>query len=384
MLWLIALAVLPLLIWLYLLMARGAFWREPYHCAEAATPRTSPRIAAVVPARNEVNFVGRAVTSLLTQRYSGEIHVFLVDDGSTDGTAEAAQRAANEIGQPSRFTVIKGAPLREGWTGKTWAMQQGVERSRDFRPDLYLFIDADIVAEPEGLATLVSIAEAGHDLTSFMVRLHCGNAAERFVVPAFVFFFFMLYPPRWTHDRRRHTAGAAGGCMLVRPDALERAGGIEVIRHEVIDDCALAGVIKRTGGTLWLGMTDLFDSVRPYRLSQLERMVARTAFNQLGHSAAMLVFAVLAMLFTLLAPVGLLFSGYPLAVALAGAAWFLMTFAYLPMVIAYGASPFWALAVPFSSIFYLTATIDSAIKYWTGRGGQWKGRSQDRIKPTEV
>lgn len=383
MLWLTALAALTLLIWLFQLFARGAFWREPYHVLAAGSPATTLRIAVILPARNESAVIEKCLRSLLDQDYAGPVHIFLVDDASTDATASIAQRIADA--HPGRLTIIPSTPLPEGWTGKNWAMHQAVQRVRDFRPDLLFFMDADIAAAPGALSAVVTNAEAGrYDLASCIVRLHCGNAAERFVVPAFVFFFFMLYPPRWVLDRRRPTAGAAGGCVLVRPDALERAGGFEAIRHEVIDDCALARAVKRTGGTIWLGLTDLFDSIRPYGLLELERMIARTAFNQLRHSTAVLIASMLGLLITFVAPVGLLFSGYPLPIALAGAAWFLMTLAYLPMVVFYDASPLWALTLPFTAIFYFVATVDSAIKYWTGRGGQWKGRAQDRIKPTEI
>src|SRR5581483_5345561 len=250
---LIAAGIFSLLIWGYLLLARGQFWRLQ---ADRPLKNTlhSARIAVIIPARNEADVVGHAVTSLLQASGSNTLHIFLVDDGSSDGTARAAQDAAIAAGRPEMLTVIAGQPLPPGWSGKLWAMQQGVERAREFQPEFLLFTDADVVHAPESLATLVSIAEEGsYDLASFMVKLHCESLAEKFLIPAFVFFFLKLYPPKWIADSRHATAGAAGGCILIRPAALQKAGGIEAIRNEVIDDCALAARVKRSGGRLWLG-----------------------------------------------------------------------------------------------------------------------------------
>ncbi|HJX82921.1 MAG TPA: glycosyltransferase, partial [Candidatus Angelobacter sp.] len=222
-------------------------------------------------------------------------------------------------------------------------------------------------------------AESGpYDLVSFMAKLHCKTVAEKFLVPAFVFFFFMLYPPRWIADRQRKTAGAAGGCILIRPEWLERAGGITAIRGEIIDDCALAARVKSAGGNLWLGLAESTKSIRPYRtLSEIGRMISRTAFNQLHHSVWLLIVSIFGLTLTYLAPLLLLFSHHRAAWTCGGLACVAMTTVYLPMVRFYGLSPLWCLTLPLTAIFYMGATLHSAWKFCSGRGGQWKGRMQD-------
>src|ERR1041385_6376729 len=258
---LIAAGVLSLAIWIYLVFARGGFWRiNPATAARQNSASSSPemaspvKIAVIIPARNEADVVGRAVRSLLQQRGAHRIHIFLVDDASTDGTGEAARAAAIAAGQAQNLTVVHVSALPPGWSGKLWAMQQGVEHAVQLVPDFFLFTDADIEHAPDSLATLVSIAHAGpYDMASFMVKLHCQSFAEKLLIPAFVYFFFKLYPPAWIANPRRPDAGAAGGCILIRPAALEKAGGLQAIRQEVIDDCSLAARVKRSGGRLWLG-----------------------------------------------------------------------------------------------------------------------------------
>jgi hopene-associated glycosyltransferase HpnB len=387
---LIAAGVLSLLIWGYLLFARGQFWRVRRTHRRAVDNRPA-RIAVVIPARNEADVVGRAVTSLLQQTGANTLHVFLVDDGSSDGTAQAARDAAKAAGQMAMLTVIEGQPLASGWSGKLWAMQQGVERAREFKPEFFLFTDADIVHAPDNLTTLLAIAEKGpYDLASFMVKLHCETLAEKFLIPAFVFFFFKLYPPNWVADPHRATAGAAGGCILIRPEALRRAGGIEAIRNEVIDDCALAARVKGTGGRLWLGASDTTQSIRPYAgFADIGSMISRSAFSQLQHSAWLLALALIGMAVTYLLPPALVFFGWNgspaglpagLSVALGAAAWLLMALSFFPVLRIYRLSPLWGLALPLMGVFYLGATAHSALRYWSGRGGEWKGRVQDPLK----
>jgi len=371
-----------LLVWLYLLLARGGFWRVKKHLGTVAAlgrEQRSCRVAFVVPARNEAEFIGQSITSLLNQSGNHSIHIFLVDDGSTDRTADVARRAAAKTGKPSDLTVIPGLPLPAGWTGKLWAMQQGIERAKESTPDFFLLTDADILHAPDNLATLIAIAEGGsYDLASFMVKLQCRTLAEKFLIPAFVFFFFKLYTPSWISDPQRKTAGAAGGSILVRPRALERAGGIEAIRGEIIDDCSLAKAVKRQGGRLWLGLTPETVSLRPYKtFAEVGRMISRTAFNQLNHSVLTLFAAFIGLALMYLAPPLLLFTRHPLPITLGALSWLLMTVAYLPMVRFYRLNPLWALALPFAAIFYMGATLHSAFNFWFGRGGQWKGRVQD-------
>lgn len=374
--------ILSVLIWIYLLLGRGGFWRVKKHLTDALpSPQRSYQIAVVVPARNEAEVIGQGLRSLLEQRGSNSIHIFLVDDGSSDGTAEAAQQAAAQVNKSSSLTVIQGSPLPSGWTGKLWAVQQGIERAHGFNPDFFLLTDADILHDSDNLGRLVAIAESGpYDLASFMVKLHCRTIAEKLLIPAFVFFFFKLYPPSWISDPDHKTAGAAGGSILIRPAALERAGGIAAIRSDIIDDCALARVVKRSGGRVWLGLTDATRSLRAYNtVAEIERMIARTAFNQLGHSAWMLILAIMGLTAIYLLPLILLLSTHaPLPIALAATGWLLMSLAYLPMIRFYRLKPFWTLTLPFASMFYMAATLHSAVKFWAGKGGEWKGRAQDR------
>ena len=306
-------------------------------------------------------------------------HIFLVDDASTDSTAQIARDTAASEGKTENLTVLNGQPLPEGWSGKVWAMQQGVERARTLNPKFLLFTDADIIHEPNSISTLAAIAEAGHyDLASYMVRLHCETLAERFLVPAFVFFFFKLYPPQWIANPQRRTAGAAGGCILLRPEALDRFGGLAAIRNEIIDDCALAQKVKHCGGRLWLGLTNSAKSIRAYRsLGEIGQMISRTAFNQLNHSAVLLFLSLLGLAMTYLLPPLLLFSHDWPARVLGATAWLAMTVAYLPMIRFYKSNRLWAMVLPLIALFYIAATLHSALQFWAGRGGEWKGRVQD-------
>lgn len=359
---------------------RGGFWRVSRQFGHRnATRVPAKNIAVVIPARNEAECVGHTITSLLTQHFPAPIHVFLVDDCSTDGTSEIARSAAERLSMNERLTVIRAQSLPAGWTGKMWAVSQGVAKAVQTDPDYLLLTDADIVHGPRTVADLVSIAESqSYDLVSYMVQLACRTTAEKALIPAFVFFFLMLYPPAWIASPKRRTAGAAGGCILIRPGALEKAGGIEAIRNKVIDDCALAAAVKRSGGRVSLWLTRESQSIRSYEtFGEIERMISRTAFNQLNHSAWLLLGTIIGLAITYLAAPLLLLSGEPIPMILGGFAWALMAAAYLPMVRFYHRSPLWALALPAVATFYLCATVDSAVHYWQGRGGRWKGRVQD-------
>jgi hopene-associated glycosyltransferase HpnB len=371
------LAALPLLIWCYLLAFHGGFWRVRLPQADLAAPPR--RVVVVIPARDEADGIGTTIGSLLRQRFAGSLEIVLVDDGSTDGTAEIAAAAAREAGHPERLTVIPGKPLPRGWTGKLWAMSQGTQEALTRQPDFLLFTDADIEHDPDSLASLVAIADGQQrDMVSYMVRLATVTFPERCLIPAFVFFFFMLYPPAWVASDRSRTAAAAGGCVLIRPAALARAGGLEAIRSQIIDDCALAGIVKGSGGRIWLSLTPAARSLRIYgSFGQIGSMIARTAFNQLRHSWLLLAGTLLGLAVTYMAPPLLLLSGNPMAAVLGGLTWLLMATSYLPMVRFYRLSPLWSLALPAIAVFYLGATICSAIQYARGRGGRWKGRSQD-------
>lgn len=372
-------AAVPALIWGYLLLGRGRFWRIGNLIVRpAGVPAAARRVAVIIPARNEAAGIARSIASLLGSA-DGSLHIFLVDDSSADGTALLATQAAVSVGKVASLTVLQGHPLPPGWSGKLWAVSQGIAAARDFAPDFLLLSDADIVHSPATIPSLLDIAESGgYDLVSFMVKLHCRGWAEKMLIPAFVFFFFKLYPPAWISSSRRATAGAAGGCLLIRPQALARAGGMEAIRGEIIDDCALARAVKRSGGKLWLGLTDASASIRPYgSFAEIGRMISRTAFNQLHHSTLLLLGAVVGMAVTYLLPPALLLSRHLAPIALGALAWAFMCAAYLPLVRFYRVNPLWTFTLPLAALFYTGATLHSAVKFWLGRGGQWKGRAQD-------
>ena len=374
-----ALAALSLAIWLYLLLARGGFWRERPPAVLPGLPRW-PDIVAVIPARDEAETIAAAVGSLLRQDYPGRLAVVLVDDHSSDGTAERARAAAQSCGAAGRLTVLAARPLPAGWTGKLWAMEEGLRHVEESGApaEFVLFTDADIAHHPTNLRELAARATAGRcDLVSLMVLLRCRSLAERALVPAFVFFFAMLYPFAWVRDPRRRTAAAAGGCMLARRTALARIGGFAGIRGTLIDDCALAARIK-PGGPVWLGLTAATRSLRPYpRLADIWRMVARTAYTQLGRSPLLLAGTVAAMSVTYLAPPLLTLRGGPAAL-LAGLAWLAMAVAFVPVLRLYRQSPAMAPLLPAIALFYVAATVDSARRHWLGKGGEWKGRVQQR------
>lgn len=367
--------------WLYLIAFRGGFWRLAWRPSAASVPARA--VAVVIPARDEAAVIGPAVSSLVAQRHDGPLRVIVVDDHSSDGTAAAARQTAQRCGAAERLIVLRSAPMPGGWTGKLWAMQQGIDLARQFKPDYLLLTDADIVHAPGNLRELVARAEGGrYDLVSLMVRLNCRSRWERLLIPAFVFFFFKLYPPRWVADRRRRTAAAAGGCMLVRRDMLERIGGVEAIRRELIDDCALARRIKVAGGAVWLAAATgeagyATRSIREYASWRpIWQMISRCAFAQLGYSPLALVATIALMAVIYLAPpvLAVASDGWPRILGVA--AWFAMSVAFLPILKSYRCP--WRLAplLPAMAAFYTAATIASAVQFWRGRGGHWKGRFQ--------
>jgi len=369
------LAGLSFCIWIYLLGGRGQFWQVSKVLLKPSRLTSKARIAVVVPARNEADVVGPAIQSLLGQDYSGQIQIVLVDDHSSDDTAIVARRAS--IDSAGRLAIVSALPLPAGWTGKMWALSQGVQQAERFAPDYFLFTDADIVHASDSISSLVARAEADSlDLVSVMVRLECRSIAERALIPAFVFFFLMLYPPEWVNSPMHKTAAAAGGCMLIRAEALARIGGIAAIRNELIDDCALAREVKRKG-RVWLGLSLETRSLRGYDgFRGIFSMISRNAFYQLRHSGWLLVGTVLGMAITFLAPLVLVgFGGR--ATLLAGAGWLLMSVAFWPTLRLYSRSPLWAPLLPIVAMFYTAATLHSAVQYWLGHGGEWKGRLQD-------
>ena len=371
----LAVAALSLTIWLYLLFGRGLFWlaRERDDRNEPAEPAAWPSVVAVVPARDEADVIARSIGSLLAQDYPGAFRVVLVDDQSSDGTGELARGLAGA----ERLEVLSGAALPRGWVGKMWAVSQGTAHAAQAAPEYLLLTDADVGHRPDNLRKLVARAEAGQlALVSLMVRLHCRTRPERLLIPAFVFFFDMLFPFAWVNDPRRRLAAGAGGCMLVRRSALEAAGGIGTIRDAMIDDCALAGRLKRQG-PIWLGLTLRAESLRPYQdFGEIARMVSRSAYAQLRYSPWLLAGTLLGMALTYLAPAALALSLQGWAAALGALTWLLMAISFQPMLRLYRLSPLWGLALPLIGALYTLFAVQSAIQVWRGRGGMWKGRAQ--------
>ena len=362
----------PLAIWLYLLLGRDWFWQmnERDTRGEPPLPRHWPSVVAVVPARNEADVIEEAIASLLAQDYRGELRIILVDDQSRDGTGDLALTLACE-----KLTVIKGAPRPPGWTGKLWAMQQGVAEAG--APEFVWFTDADIVHSPDNLSRLVARAEGGGQvLVSLMARLSCRTAAEHFLIPAFVFFFDMLFPFGAVNDPAKPIAAAAGGCMLARRSALEAAGGIDSIRYNIIDDCALARAMKAQG-PIWLGLTDRAVSLRPYeRLADIRHMVSRSAYAQLDYSPLLLAGTLMGLGVVYIAPVMTALFAWGTAQLAGWLAWIIMALMFQPILRFYRLSPLWGIALPLIGAFYAGFTLDSAIQHWSGRGGMWKGRAQ--------
>jgi len=368
---------LPLAAWLYLVFRRDFFWlfRERDGDERPSAPHW-PKVVAVVPARDEADIIARSLGSLIAQNYNGEFHIILVDDQSDDGTAIAARA----LGSP-RVTVLNGAPRPPGWTGKLWAMHQGALAAAARAPDYIWFTDADIAHAPDNLARLAARSERdGLVLVSQMARLSSRTMVEHFLIPAFVFFFAMLYPFGAVNDPKRKIAAAAGGCMLARRDALEAAGGLAAIRRNIIDDVSLARLMK-SHGPLWLGLSGRAVSLRPYEnMSEIRHMVARSAFAELDYSVLKLLGTLAGLVLVYLAPPATaLFAWGPSQMA-AWAACFLMVIALQPILRYYRLSPLWGFALPIIAAFYALFTLDSAWNYWRGRGGMWKGRAQAQAR----
>ncbi|WP_305125490.1 glycosyltransferase [Streptomyces odontomachi] len=387
-----ATSLVSLAAWLWLLLGQGFFWRTDVRLPpHGDAPDDWPPVCVVVPARDEAEVLSLSLPSLLAQDYPGRAEVFLVDDGSSDGTGElATSLAALHGGLP--LTVSSPGEPPDGWTGKLWAVRHGIALARARAPRYLLLTDADIAHRPDSLRELVAAAEAGGlDLVSLMARLRVDTRWERLVVPAFVYFFAQLYPFRWIgrvprpsgRSLRSRTAAAAGGCVLLSAAAAERARVPDAIRQAVIDDVSLAKAVKRTGGRIWLGLADGVDSVRPYpRLHDLWRMVSRSAYAQLRHNALLLAGTVAGLaLVYLVPPVGLfagLFLGDTGTVTAAGLAWLVMVGTYLPMVRYYRQPLPLTLLLPFTALLYLLMTVDSAVQHYRGRGAAWKGRTYAR------
>ena len=377
-------ALLSLAAWFYLLLARGDFWRgRECEAADGPPPPAPsegwPDVVAIVPARNEADVVAASIGSLLRQDYPGSLKVILIDDQSSDDTGGIAETAAKAAGSSERLTVLRGNPLPAGWAGKLWAISQGVDQveHQGEQPTFLLLSDADIGYAADSLRRQVAVASSGgYALVSRMAKLRCENLAERSLIPAFIFFFQMLFPFAWVNRPDRATAAAAGGCMLVRRADLQAAGGIASIREALIDDCALAARLK-TQGPIRLELTERVVSLRPYpSVGEIRRMVARSAYAQLRYSPLLLLGTLLGMALIYVAPPALaLFAGGG-ARFIGILAWLAMALAFQPTLRFYRLSPLWGLALPAIAAVYLLFTMDSAYQHRRGRGGMWKGRAQ--------
>lgn len=378
---LLGLMVLSLVIWLFLLLFWGQFWRVDQQLKTTPNKLQSlPTVCVVVPARNEADVIPVSLRSLLLQDYPGNFHVFLVDDQSTDGTANFAQGVAYAVDQLEKLHIISIADLPNGWTGKLWAMEQGIKKASQLQPDYLLLTDADIEHDINNLQQLVAKAETENlDLVSIMVTLRCESFWEQLLIPAFVFFFQKLYPFRWVNNTRKSTAAAAGGCILIRRETLEKIGGLQIIRQALIDDCSLAKAVKSHQGKIWLGLDALTYSLRPYdSLETIWNMVARSAYTQLNYSPLLLIGSVLGMFLVYMLPIlgiilGLIW-GNLLITVIGSLTWLLMTFAYFPIIRFYKSPLLLAFCLPIIAFLYTLMTLDSAKRHSQGKGGAWKGR----------
>lgn len=384
---LLALAAIASAVWIGLLVFWGQFWRADQRFESEDRPLTDwPAVAVVIPARDEADLIGEALRSHLTQSYEGKLQIILVDDQSADNTAAIADQTAKELHKSDSLTILPGKPLPAGWTGKLWAMEQGFHYLQQTAPpDYVLFTDADISHHSNSVRQLVSKAELEKlDLVSLMVNLRAESFWEKLLIPAFIFFFQLLYPFPWVNNPNKKTAAAAGGCALIRFDALKRINGLQAIRTALIDDCALGTAIK-SGGPIWLGLSEKTISLRPYPgLQSIWNMVARSAYTQLNYSPLLLVGTVLGMGLVYLVPpiafgIGIVMGEW--AIALLGlSGWLMMACAYGPTLRLYKGAPLTALALPLIALMYTAMTVDSARRHWAGKGGAWKGRVYADIK----
>ncbi len=378
----LTLTLLSLITWLFLLLFWGQFWRVNHQLEsnKSVIKNTLPTVCVVVPARNEANVIPISLRSLLLQDYTGNFTIFLVDDQSSDGTANFAQGVAYAVDKTDKLQIVSSESLPTGWTGKLWAMAQGVEKASELTPDYFLLTDADIEHDLSNLRRLVTKAESQDlDLVSIMVRLRCQSFWEKLLIPAFVFFFQKLYPFSWVNNPKKTTAAAAGGCILIHREALNRIGGLQIIRQALIDDCSLAKAVKSNHGKIWLGLSTSTISLRPYdSLKTIWDMVARSAYTQLNYSPLLLVGSLLGMTLVYLLPpigiiLGVLLGNSPITLV-SFTAYLLMTFAYLPIIRFYKCSAIFAFSLPIIAFLYTLMTVDSALRHWQGRGGEWKGR----------
>ena len=387
----LSIAMLSCAAWIYMLAARGGFWRAAQRDDARETPAPEviawPSVVAIVPARDEASSIGETISTLLRQDYRGSFSVIVVDDHSADDTGAVALRAAAAANASGRVVVLAAPNLPDGWTGKMWAVHHGISHAQGLRvaPEYLLLTDADIQYADDTLTNLIQRAvRRRFILTSLMAKLRCVSFAERALIPAFIFFFQMLYPFAWVNRAGSKTAAAAGGCMLVENRTLQAAGGIEAIRGELIDDCALARLLKRHG-PIWLGLSKRAHSVRAYTsIRDIRSMIARCAYAQLQFSPWLLAAAVAAMTVTFLVPPFMTVFGGGVPQLLGALAWAQMALAFQPTLRFYGVSPWWGIVLPAIAAVFLLFTLDSAFQHLRGRGGEWKGRVHRETSSNEI
>lgn len=373
------------LAWGWLLVSHHGFWRAGERLKRVAEPPEWPCVATIIPARNEAASIAAVIHAHMENDYPGENPIILIDDNSTDGTADIARGASDDHGD--RLTVLEGEPLAKGWSGKLWALQQGLNTANSRSCDYVLLTDADIVLEPQTLRRLVALAKnRGLNLASLMARLDARGFWGGLLIPSFIYFFQKLYPFAASNDPDQNIAAAAGGCMLVNADALTAIGGFRSLRGALIDDCALARRIKDLSpqSKTWIGLgANDAVSLRDNRsLSSIGSMVARSAYAQLSYSPAMLIVSIVGMSFLYAAPPVIALSlgihENVAALAFALGAWGLMAYSYWPTLKLYEQNPWQATTLPISAVFYMAMTVQSAIDHWRGRGNSWKGRRYSR------
>ncbi len=378
---LIFLVGLSLVIWLFLLLFWGGFWLSNQRLKDGDYKlKKYPTVWAIVPARDEAEVLPVSLPSLLNQNYEGEFSVVLVDDNSCDRTSQIAQQTADKLNKADKLKVIKGKTLAKGWKGKLWAIEQGIYSAQP-TPDYFLFTDADIKHDLNNLSQLIYKAQTENlDLVSLMVLLRCESFWEKLLIPAFVFFFQKLYPFAWVNNPHKSIAAAAGGCILISYQALLNIGGITAIKDALIDDCALATAVKSQDKNIWLGLSKTTTSLRQYdNLKVIWDTIARTAFDQLNYSFLLLVGTIMGMsIIYLAAPIclviGIITTNW-LLTTMALLTWLLMACVYIPTLRLYNLSVLWAFSLSAIAFLYTLMTIDSAIKYYQGKGGSWKGRT---------
>ena len=370
--------------WVYLWLFRFRFWHASQRLKNLPQKFKKnynfPPVTAVIPARNEEDVITDSLTSLLNQNYHGELSIILIDDSSSDATVKVAQDAARQFGVTEKIQIISGKQLPNGWTGKVWALHQGLDAAMKTPAKYYLFTDADVYHSSNNLNRLVLKAESDNlDLVSLMVKLHCNSIWDWLLIPAFIFFFQKLYPFNAVNNKESRIAAAAGGCMLIRRSAMDKIGGVTSIKSAIIDDCALARQLKENG-PVWLGLTTSTRSIRAYtKLYEIWRMVTRSAFTQLNHSLILLAGAAIGMTILYVTPPLIIYysllNDLIIAMLLSGFAWVIMTYLYYPTLKLYNLPLVYGLLLPVAALIYIIMTVDSARRYFLNNGGMWKGRS---------